>query len=72
MSFQGVEFTPEMREMVVNVKVFFDDFKLSLDKRAPPATKLTASAIGVIAPSKARCILQGASPCRGHCSNAMS
>ena len=47
MSFQGVEFTPEMREMVVNVKVFFDDFKLSLDKQVPPATKLTASAIGV-------------------------
>ena len=47
MSFQGVEFTSEMREMIVNVKVFFDDFKLSIDKRIPPATKLTASAIGV-------------------------
>ena len=47
MSFQGVEFTPEMREMVVNVKIFFDDFKSSLDQRTPPATKLTASAIGV-------------------------
>ena len=47
MSFQGVEFTPEMREMVVNVKMFFDDFKSSLDQRTPPATKLTASAIGV-------------------------
>ncbi len=47
MSFQGVEFTPEMRKMVVNVKVFFDNFKLSLDKRTPSATKLTASAIGI-------------------------
>ncbi len=26
MSFQGVEFTPEMREMVVNVKTYFDSF----------------------------------------------
>jgi len=47
MSFQGVEFTPEMREMVVNVKVFFDDFKLSIDEKIPPASKLAASAIGV-------------------------
>ena len=27
MSFQGREFTPEMRKMVVNVKHFFDNMK---------------------------------------------
>jgi len=46
MSFQGVEFTPEMRKMVVNVKDFFDELK-STDTLEPPATKLTASALGI-------------------------
>lgn len=31
MSFQGVEFTPDMRKMVVNVKLFFDNLKLNTD-----------------------------------------
>ena len=47
MSFQGVEFTPEMRQLVVNVKRFFDQ-----NKKTPPslqecATSLAASALGV-------------------------
>ena len=31
MSFQGIEFTPEMRKMVVNVKHFFDHLKSALE-----------------------------------------
>jgi hypothetical protein len=46
MSFQGVEFTPEMRKMVVNVKNFFDELK-SADTLEAPATKLTASALSI-------------------------
>lgn len=45
MSFQGTQFTPEMRKMVVNVKHFFDDFK-SANFLKKPATKLTAEALG--------------------------
>ena len=45
MSFQVIEFTPEMRKMVVNVKHFFDNVindKIDLKK---PASQLTASAL---------------------------
>lgn len=47
MSFQGVEFTPVMRKMVVNVKHFFDDLKLDTDTLEHSATQLTASALGI-------------------------
>jgi hypothetical protein len=48
MSFQGVEFTPEMRKMVVNVKHFFDAHKKTSGKLAKiPASKLTASALDI-------------------------
>lgn len=47
MSFQGVEFTPVMRKMVVNVRHFFDDLKVDTDTLENPATQLTASALGI-------------------------
>jgi len=48
MSFQGVEFSPEMRKMVVNVKRFFDTNKKTSDNLATiPASKLTASALDI-------------------------
>lgn len=47
MSFQGVEFTPEMRKMVVNVKQFFDNAKKTRDDLKRPASKLAASALNV-------------------------
>ncbi len=47
MSFQGVEFTPEMRKMVVNAKHFFDDLKSSPNTLKTPATQLTASALDI-------------------------
>ena len=48
MSFQGVEFTPEMRKMVVNVKHFFDTNKKTSSKPAKiAASKLTASALDI-------------------------
>lgn len=47
MSFQGVEFTPEMRKMVVNVKRFFDAFKKEHRTLKKPATALTASALDI-------------------------
>ena len=48
MPFQGVEFTPEMRKMVVNVKQFFDTTKRTAGNLAGnPATKLTASALDI-------------------------
>lgn len=47
MSFQGIEFTPEMRKMVVNVKHFFDNAKKTRDSLKRPATKLAASALNV-------------------------
>lgn len=47
MSFQGVEFTPEMRQLIVNVKLFFDQFRQgSLDEKEC-ATSLAASALGI-------------------------
>lgn len=47
MSFQGIEFTPEMRKMVVNSKHFFDTLKPDPDTLKKPATQLTASALGI-------------------------
>lgn len=47
MSFQGVEFTPEMRKMVVNVKQFFDNAKKTRDNLKRPASKLAASALNI-------------------------
>jgi transposase len=48
MTFQGVEFTPEMRKLIINVKQFFDKNKnvpeLLLNKSS---TLLTASALGI-------------------------
>jgi len=47
MSFQGIEFTTEMRKMVVDVKHFFDTLKLSNNNMDSPSTQLTASALGI-------------------------
>ena len=47
MSFQGIEFTPEMRKMAVNVKHYFDDLKSTPDTLKKPATQLTASALSI-------------------------
>ena len=47
MSFQGVEFTPEMRKMVVNVKQFFDSLKKSTEGLKNPSTQLAASALNI-------------------------
>jgi len=47
MSFQGVEFTPEMRKMVVNVKRFFSTMKKSPNDLTMPASQLTASALDI-------------------------
>ena len=47
MSFQGVEFTSEMRQLVVNVKHFFDQNKQNPQILKECASVLTASALGV-------------------------
>ena len=47
MSFQGVEFTPEIRKMAVNVKHYFDNLKSTPDNLKNPATRLAASALGI-------------------------
>ena len=47
MSFQGVEFTPDMRKMVVNVKHYFDNIKSAHGIFKCPSTQLTASALSV-------------------------
>ena len=47
MSFQGVELTPEMRKMVVNVKQFFDIVKSDATGLKQPASSLAASALCV-------------------------
>ena len=47
MSFQGVEFTLEMRKMAVNVKHFFDSIKKTPNDLAMPASQLTASALNI-------------------------
>jgi transposase len=47
MGFQGMEFTPEMRKMVVNVKHFFDHLKFAPTELETPASQLTASALDI-------------------------
>jgi len=47
LSFQGVEFSPEMRKMVVNVKLFFDNTKSDTIALKQSASRLAASALGV-------------------------
>ena len=47
MSFQGVEFTSEMRQLVLNVKRFFDQNKQNPQILKECASVLTASALGV-------------------------
>jgi len=47
LSFQGFEFTPEMRKLVVNVKLFFDGIKSDVTGLKEPASRLAASALGV-------------------------
>ncbi len=47
MSFQGVEFNPEMRKMVVNAKHFFDSTKKTPNNLTRPASQLTASALNI-------------------------
>lgn len=47
MAFQGVEFTPEMRRLVVNVKQFFDQNKDSQKILNEPSSVLAAAALGV-------------------------
>lgn len=47
MAFQGIEFTPEMRKMVVNAKHFFDSIKNNPESLKMPATKLASSTLGI-------------------------
>ena len=47
MGFQGMEFTPEMRKMVINVKHFFDRLKVAPTDLEAPARQLTASALNI-------------------------
>ena len=47
MSFQGIEFTPEMRKMVVNVKHFFEGIKKAPNTLENPADQLSASALNI-------------------------
>ena len=47
MSFQGVEFTPEMRKLVVNVKQYFDGIKTTPDTLSKPASYLASSALDI-------------------------
>ena len=47
MSFRGVEFTPEMRKMVVNVKHFFDSTKKTPKDLTRPTSQLTATALNI-------------------------
>ncbi len=47
MSFQGVEFTPKMRQLVVNVKHFFDQNRKDPQTMSLGASSLTATALGI-------------------------
>jgi transposase len=47
MAFQGMEFTPEMRKMVVNVKHFFDRVRSAPTELEAPASQLTATALDI-------------------------
>jgi len=47
MAFQGIEFTPEMRKMVVSTKQFFDSIKKNPNALKKPATQLAATSLDV-------------------------
>lgn len=47
MSFQGIEFTPEMRKLIVNVKRFFDENRKDSSLSHTGSTLLAARALGV-------------------------
>lgn len=47
MSFQGIEFTSEMRKLVVNVKRYFDQYKKDRKILEGSATTLTASILNI-------------------------
>jgi len=47
MGFQGVEFSPEMRQLIVNVKQFFDKNRNNPQVLQTGARTLTASALGI-------------------------
>jgi len=47
MSFQGIEFTPEMRKLVVNVKLFFDQYRKDPEYFNKASDALTAQALGI-------------------------
>ena len=47
MSFQGIEFTPEMRKMVVDAKCFFDSVKKNPNVLERPSSQLAASALDI-------------------------
>ena len=46
MSFQGTQFSPEMRKLIVNTKMFFDDFRKKYDLEQQ-SSFLTAKALGI-------------------------
>lgn len=47
MSFQGKEFTPEMRKLVVNAKLFFDQYRKDIDTAKTASDELTAKTLGI-------------------------
>ncbi len=47
MSFQGIEFTPEMRQLIVNVKNFFDQHKNTSQMLNERSSTLAATALGI-------------------------
>lgn len=47
MSFQGMQFTPEMRKLIVNVKLFFDEYKKSNTLEDQRSSYLASRALGV-------------------------
>lgn len=47
MPFQGIEFNPGMRKMVVNVKHYFDSIRNNYSMLEMPSTQLAASALDI-------------------------
>ncbi len=47
MSFQGVQFSPEMRKMAVNVKIFFDKHRKNPKILEKSASFLAAKSLGI-------------------------
>ena len=47
MSFQGIEFTPEMRKLVVNVKQFYHHHRKDHEIFKCPSDELTAKTLGI-------------------------